>query len=725
MIRNSKDKFFLSILFIGVSSFIYNAFYIGVMSFFLAKLGAHYLPNCLIFSGIILLLVSVFFRFLSPGCFSKNPLRSFFWYMIIMITLLILHSFIFNTVSPLAIMAFFVITFVNYNLMREFSWNVIHRFYTPFVANRNIPFLSCYGELGDILSGLACCYFFAKGSLFINYYIILILLAVAFLFLILFKLYLIRPVYFAESKEKKDYKEFIPYSWRNFVLSLAFVFFLLTFSRYILYYLFNSYIENNYLTQENIGVILGLFTAASSICILVFNLLMNVFSNNRPSYLKMAFLVLSLFIILLISCFFLPMLWVIFACEFLRKVSSGTVFYPYYRYIINTLDSIKRHIITFFWGSVMQSLAFILANLFLFFYLKNRTDLIFPLKIFLGCIIFMFLGLICFRKSFFNFHIENLDNPSLEDKIRSVDALADRGNITGAESLIKLLKEPIEKSLRKNIIFSLGQIRSQECLKEIFKQMDFSDQEVQMATLNALVDYEDLEVKAFFFKLLFSHKLKSFEARISLLRLIGKAFGKSITPILMLALKDNDERVVANTIEAIGELKSKDNIKVFLPYLNHENNRIKAQAIIALYPYRIVRRQCDLALQEMIHSNKKWHIASACYVIGRLRLRQWKKKLLVEMSNHDFDIQMNAIFSLICLNCQIAYNKGVNLLLDEYYGPKCLYALVNLPIYARIGLIEYAQLKSRQQRDILIKLFESSLFDLSEEIADLQYDFMK
>jgi HEAT repeat protein len=83
-------------------------------------------------------------------------------------------------------------------------------------------------------------------------------------------------------------------------------------------------------------------------------------------------------------------------------------------------------------------------------------------------------------------------------------------------------------------------------------------------------------------------------------------------------LDSNDERVVANTIEAMGQSRTARAADLILPKLNSHNNRIKANAAMALFAaghYEVIE-----TLKAMLMHSEPLMRSSAAFAIGELTL---------------------------------------------------------------------------------------------------------
>jgi cyclopropane fatty-acyl-phospholipid synthase-like methyltransferase len=63
-------------------------------------------------------------------------------------------------------------------------------------------------------------------------------------------------------------------------------------------------------------------------------------------------------------------------------------------------------------------------------------------------------------------------------------------------------------------------------------------------------------------------------------------------------LNDNDDRVVANVVEAIGKTKNPEYIKKMHRFLKHKNNRVLGNSIKYLWPY--YKDKCKTKINEII-----------------------------------------------------------------------------------------------------------------------------
>ncbi len=102
----------------------------------------------------------------------------------------------------------------------------------------------------------------------------------------------------------------------------------------------------------------------------------------------------------------------------------------------------------------------------------------------------------------------------------------------------------------------------------------------------------------------------------ALVMAIGKLGDESVTRDLIPFLKHEDPRVRANTIEALDMIGDDSAFVYLIPYLRDEDNRCRANAVLALRRYG--RVNVYRTIESMLESDEVWMQDSATYALGRL-----------------------------------------------------------------------------------------------------------
>lgn len=717
-------KFFTFSCFAFFSAAALNILYLSGLSFFLVEQGPQNMPMSLIISGGLVFLLSTIFSFLNSRQHQNstrylNIAAGYFIFTIIFAAVISSFGFIskhlFSQIT-------FIFAYFNMTLTRIFIWILLGAFYTPLVAKRNISFFTCFFELGIIITGLIYSWCYNQGIISMRFYLLIFVILSTFVGVTLFFLIPLRGKYktlkFTHDLKKE---QFVNKSWRWLFFSLSAIFVFIALHRVFFYYIFNFIVKETFITQERIGVILGIFTSLCSVAIIIANAVIIPAVIKRESFYSLFFIFTICLVFITGLCYLFPFWAVIFIAEFLRRVLSSSIFFPYSNYISTTLSHRKRYVMKVYLEGNIRQLGFIIANVILLKYVTltklNIVSIVWTSWLFM---LVLFLAVLIFRKVFINYHILNLSSPYIREQMRSIEALGERKNIYASKQLLALLEDKLKTSLRKNIILSLGNIRCEDYLKQIFKQIEFPDQATQLATLEAISQYKSFKAQSFLFGLLFSSKLKSFKVRISLIRLIGKMFGRKLIPVLMLGLEDDDPRIVANTIEVIGEIRNLENVKLLSPYLSWNDNRIRAQAIIALYHYPKMKKECRRVLHAMLESPSINFVVSGLYAVGRLKLKFLREQIIKYMHSKDTHIRRNAILALIKLNYIPAQDAFVTLLLDDSEAVQYIEVFAGLSQTYRARVLERIELMSLVEREKIINDFVKSPFNFDEEINDLR-----
>jgi len=160
--------------------------------------------------------------------------------------------------------------------------------------------------------------------------------------------------------------------------------------------------------------------------------------------------------------------------------------------------------------------------------------------------------------------------------------------------------------------------------------------------------------------------------RIAALRSIPLTFDKKIVPYLIENLKNESHlNVIATYVKVIGQLGDESVIDELLPYLNHEdarirantieglefiggekiiehlipklvdkNSRVSANAAKALWKFK--QEEVIAVLKNMLRSDKPWKISSAIFALSEIGSAE-AIKLLENLSNHENeDIKLSA-----------------------------------------------------------------------------------
>lgn len=136
-----------------------------------------------------------------------------------------------------------------------------------------------------------------------------------------------------------------------------------------------------------------------------------------------------------------------------------------------------------------------------------------------------------------------------------------------------------------------------------------------------------------------------------------------ILPIILSALDDDDGRVRANAIEALGNTPKIASEQYIVPMLKDQSNRVRANAIVALWPKYNHAELLDI-LKEMISKDEKEAKLSAIYVLSQTQI-PGRLELLYSLTQHDkcpevSNTAKESLFSVNEINCIPYWIKLIN-----------------------------------------------------------------
>jgi HEAT repeat protein len=183
----------------------------------------------------------------------------------------------------------------------------------------------------------------------------------------------------------------------------------------------------------------------------------------------------------------------------------------------------------------------------------------------------------------------------------------------------------------------LGHTRNPEAIPYVIEYLKDSSDDVRIQAvlaLGRLAGPDDPRV----LDALFSNVMKEKSTRVlsALVMSIGKVCTTERIIELQPFLEHPDERIIANAIEAMGQVRSPKCSDLILSKLNSRNNRVKANAAMVLFAAGKVE-VIDLLKPMLMHSDPLMR-SSAAFAIGELTLIAHKEKLIEDWRRKGKDI---------------------------------------------------------------------------------------
>ena len=176
-----------------------------------------------------------------------------------------------------------------------------------------------------------------------------------------------------------------------------------------------------------------------------------------------------------------------------------------------------------------------------------------------------------------------------------------------------------DQKLRSRSLELLGQSGNQEALPAVLGALSDSDETVRILAASAVARLtrknDDHVLDTLYARLRTENALRVTSALIAC---VGRVCGNERVLELAPWLSSHDDRIVANTIEAIGQARSSKGTDLLLPKLDSRNHRIKANAAMATFAAGRLE-VIDILKPMLMHSDPMMR-SSAAFAVGELTL---------------------------------------------------------------------------------------------------------
>ncbi len=396
-------------------------------------------------------------------------------------------------------------------------------------------------------------------------------------------------------------------------------------------YLINVQIKQNLQSFDQMNKLINNFTLFSSLLIVVAGFALGqIIKHKRTSPLKIIIFSKATLLFLTILCLVFRNFELFIILEISQKFIGQSLVASSMQQIINSFINSHKKIFI----SIQQFFYFTLSSPLLagIFYFSSKLS--HEHEITLLCsqiILFTFLGFIVFKK--FELYYKTLLIAYVRSNIFVAKILATQMlSFLRPNNFVKIMRKELNKEqqnfLRKTIIIGLGYSTDGSTTEIIKDEFSNEKEEVQIAVLEALSTQERFEGISFLMDILSMKVLpKSFQVRLNATKLIAKLYDVKAIPIILEGLNDSDERVIANVLETLSLFKNKDLIKYFIKFSNHNNARIRANALMGCYKYKETRAIYNEIIKEGLENDDKHFLPSFFYIIGALKDKTFLDKL--------------------------------------------------------------------------------------------------
>lgn len=224
--------------------------------------------------------------------------------------------------------------------------------------------------------------------------------------------------------------------------------------------------------------------------------------------------------------------------------------------------------------------------------------------------------------------------------------------------------------------------------------------------------------------------------------MIAALYGEKSIPILMLGLKLEDPRQLANVLEALSQFKHPELVDIFREYANSTTPRVRANALMGLAQFPQEREFYKTEILKTLEAPGMEELGqkiSIFYLIGKNRNQEFTGTLVKLLEDQVKDLKdysnldsltlsylQTLSWSLLRLGSKEGRTVFFELLRATYKQPKAmsiLHFMLQLDQNERFDTLDQWINDSESPptiREMLIEYFEKSGFNLQEEIEYLK-----
>ena len=640
---------------------------IGSRAFLVSQMN----PIYAVWTGIIAGLINtLFFKY------ASSPTIKFAYYGAI---LSIIHAFISFLLPYLPISSEFMsltwITFsaLSVGICRWLTVEMAHKYLDPARAQSFFSYLSSFLGLGFILTYVI----FTIFNLNLTPSETLITSGVLFTLISVLILFGFSPKHILEikfEKIKSESEDLNKIEYKNLRFYFIILCFVMGGLKVIFGYLINIQLKNYLVTFEKINSTVINYSVVASILIIISGLVLGYLTTKkRISPIKI--IVISKYTLIFFSliCLFFNQFELFIILEVVQKFIGQGVMTTSFQQIVNTfIDNHKKS-----FRSYHQLFYYTLTGPILgaIFYITNKLSFIIETRtLLIITVLISSIGIYSsyrFAFEFKNFLDKYLHSLSMTAKIFATQMLSFLRPKTFIETMKMELEKDQSNYLRKTMILGLGYSDDGQTVKIIKNQFKHEKEEIQIAVLNALSINQRFEGVSFIMDILNRKVLpKSFQVRVNATQIIAKIYDTKAIPLILVGLKDDDPRVIANVLETLSLFKNEGIVRYFIKFSNHDIARVKANALMGCYKYPQTRPLYNQIVGDIFDQHDQRLLPSIFYIIGRLRDKTFTSQLIKiaeqKIENIPITFRGPLAYALINLNKKRGYEIALDCFLVPY-----------------------------------------------------------
>lgn len=232
----------------------------------------------------------------------------------------------------------------------------------------------------------------------------------------------------------------------------------------------------------------------------------------------------------------------------------------------------------------------------------------------------------------------------------SIVSLDGTGDLQYLSLFISALEDP-EPAVVQVALKAIGHLGAHAAIDEIIARLVHPREEVVIAAVRTLGEFRDARATLPLMKLMAG--TRSHRVRATVIAALGNFSETRTIPVLSRYLSHADERVRANAITAIARKllatgsKDAEMLTRLRESLGDPNHRVRADAISSLWQLGEIDSLDEI--EKMIDSSDEIERSAGAYLIGRLKLLQFKDRLAAMTGDESWRVRKLSALSLLAL----------------------------------------------------------------------------
>lgn len=729
---NTKAEIFLGYLFF--SSFLSTMLFVYPLAFYLKNVGAETLPYAMIAASIVIPFSTYGINYFAKksGALENSIMLFYIGEILLMMSFIIIYSMGYIVTSAVFL---FIVTYSGLSMTYMTTWMLVENNFNILDFKKYCSNFLATEEFGAATSCLIMLsliqlyhiYFFVYVSIFISLIILCLLFSIKN-----------ERSYFVKISEEFSLKnEMLNIQSETLKEKIVILVIVITIAVILfessIYYEVGFALGKTFASEAIMNEILYKIRLIATILTFAFNVFGSSYLVKNFNIGNIFFIFGCLMAAVFINVYFFPEWYVFSMAAIIRYVTKYSFYALGVEQTLNSLVSYKKIQVKSFLDSIIIPSTTILSGCFLLLFSTIESFSILNILL-LICAIFIVLLSNYYQKFYELYHLRFVHSKDKHECIQSIHALGSSApesikNET-VNTLTSIMKSTTSNHIRSNVIKALGEIKKPALEQTIFNQMRTENELVQIETINTLGKYntfasQNLLINSILFG---KFRLSNWSTRLALYHSLYEILGKGIVPILLPSLHSKDAKTVAHTIDALSIVSDQRLIEIIMPFLNHQNARVRGSAIIFLYAYKQYRPICLTKVEDMYRSADEFSVDTAIFVIGKLKLKKYEDQLVSSLSDSIYTEShyVKLAFALSCfenengyrLLCDFFLNIGQKNYTPQYIDRMLLhYNQIDKNIRFRI-VEQYIAMGGDPVQ--LMQFFSASALDFMDEIQLLK-----